>query len=86
MPDRSRPHSLYGTPKLEGRLLGSIGRTTGTYSLYRNSGRPFSEIEKDSCGSRPPEGSLARLEIVAERLERRIVEYEPEDGLNCDSA
>ncbi|MBA3491032.1 MAG: TetR/AcrR family transcriptional regulator, partial [Rubrobacteraceae bacterium] len=39
----------------------------------------FPEIEMDSLlGTDPPEDPLARLEIVAESLTRRIVEHEPE--------
>ena len=60
----------------------SIGRTTA-YRYFPNSrallAATFPEIEMPSLlGEDPPEDPLARLEIVAESLTRRIVEYEPE--------
>jgi AcrR family transcriptional regulator len=60
----------------------SVGRTTA-YRYFPNSRAllvaTFPEIEMDSLlGEDPPEDPMARLEIVAEHLTRRIVEHEPE--------
>src|ERR687897_1807738 len=60
----------------------SVGRTTA-YRYFPNSrallAATFPVLEMDSLlGPDPPEDPLARLEIVAESLTRRIVEYEPE--------
>src|SRR5919199_1818632 len=60
----------------------SVGRTTA-YRYFPNSrallAATFPEIEMDSLlGATSPEDPLARLEIVAESLTRRIVEHEPE--------
>ncbi len=60
----------------------SVSRTTA-YRYFPNSrvllAATFPEIEMRSLlGANPPEDPLARLEIVAESLTRRIVEYEPE--------
>ena len=60
----------------------AIGRTTA-YRYFPNSRAllvaTFPELEMDSLlGADPPEDPLARLEIVAESLTRRIVEHEPE--------
>jgi hypothetical protein len=71
------------TPTLEEAASeASVGRTTA-HRYFPNSrtllAATFPEIEMDSpLGADPPEDPLARLEIVAERLTRRIVEYEPE--------
>jgi AcrR family transcriptional regulator len=71
------------TPTLEAAAAeASVGRTTA-YRYFPNSrallGATFPEIEMDSLlGADPPEDPLARLEIVAERQTRRIVEHEPE--------
>ncbi len=71
------------TPTLEEAAAeASIGRTTA-YRYFPNSrallAATFPEIEMDSLlGTDPPEDPLARLEIVAESLTRRIVEHEPE--------
>ncbi len=72
-----------GTPTIEeAAAVASIGRTTA-YRYFSNSrallAATFPEIEMHSLlGADPPEDPLARLEIVAESLTRRIVEYEPE--------
>ena len=72
-----------GTPTLEAAAAeASIGRTTA-YRYFPNSrallAATFPEIEMRSLlGADPPEDPLARLEIVAESLTRRIVEHEPE--------
>ena len=71
------------TPTLEEAAAeASVGRTTA-YRYFPNSrallAATFPEIEMRSLlGADPPENPLARLEIVAESLTRRIVEYEPE--------
>ena len=71
------------TPTLEEAAAeASIGRTTA-YRYFPNSrallAATFPEIEMRSLlGADPPEDPLARLEIVAEFLTRRIVEHEPE--------
>jgi AcrR family transcriptional regulator len=71
------------TPTLEEAAAeASVGRTTA-YRYFPNSrallSATFPEIEMDSLlGADPPEDPLARLEIVAERQTRRIVEHEPE--------
>src|ERR671927_646408 len=71
------------TPTVEEAAVeASVGRTTA-YRYFPNSrallAATFPEIEMDSLlGAEPPEDPLARLEIVAESLTRRIVEYEPE--------
>src|SRR5918999_3524240 len=71
------------TPTLEEAAAeAAIGRTTA-YRYFPNSrallAATFPEIEMRSLlGADPPEDPLARLEIVAESLTRRIVEYEPE--------
>jgi AcrR family transcriptional regulator len=71
------------TPTLEAAAAeASVGRTTA-YRYFPNSrallGATFPEIEIGSLlGANPPEDPLARLEIVAERQTRRIVEHEPE--------
>jgi AcrR family transcriptional regulator len=71
------------TPTLEEAAAEAyVGRTTA-YRYFPNSrsllAATFPEIEMDSLlGADPPEDPLARLEIVAESLTRRIVEYEPE--------
>ena len=68
------------TPTLEAAAAeASVGRTTA-YRYFPNSrallGATFPEIEMDSLlGANPPEDPLARLEIVAERQTRRIVEH-----------
>ena len=71
------------TPTIEAAAAkASIGRTTA-YRYFPNSrallAATFPEIEMRSLlGADPPEDPLARLEIMAECLTRRIVEYEPE--------
>jgi AcrR family transcriptional regulator len=71
------------TPTIEEAAAeASIGRTTA-YRYFPNSrallAATFPEIEMDSLlGADPPEDPLARLEIVAESLTRRIIEHEPE--------
>src|ERR671917_579402 len=71
------------TPTLEEAAAeAAIGRTTA-YRYFSNSrallAATFPEVEMRSLlGANPPEDPLARLEIVAESLTRRIVEYEPE--------
>ena len=60
----------------------SVGRTTA-YRYFPNSralvAATFPQIEMDSLlGEDPPEDPLARLEIMAERFTREIVEHEPE--------
>jgi AcrR family transcriptional regulator len=71
------------TPTLEEAAAeASIGRTTA-YRYFPNSRAllvaTYPEIEMRSLlGPDPPEDPLARLEIVAEGLTRRITEYEPE--------
>jgi hypothetical protein len=71
------------TPTLEAAAAeASVGRTTA-YRYFPNSrallAATFPETEMDSLlGAEPPEDPLARLEIVAESLTRRIVEHEPE--------
>src|SRR5919199_2979573 len=60
----------------------SVGRTTA-YRYFPNSrallAATFPEIEMDSLlGPDPPEDPLARLEIMAERFTRQILEHEPE--------
>ena len=71
------------TPQVEEAAeAAGISRTTA-YRYFPN-GRAllaatFPEIEMDSLlGADPPEDPLARLEVVAESLTRRIVEHEPE--------
>ena len=84
------PRSVHGvllasgaTPTIEEAAAeASVGRTTA-YRYFPNSrallAATFPEIEMDSLlGADPPEDPLARLEIVAERLTRRIVEHELE--------
>src|SRR5919112_3899317 len=72
-----------GTPTLEAAAAeAAVGRTTA-YRYFPNTrallAATFPEIEMDSLlGANPPEDPLARLEIVAEHLTRRIVEHEPE--------
>lgn len=71
------------TPTIEDAAAeASVGRTTA-YRYFPNSRAllvaVFPEVEMSSLlGADPPEDPLARLEIVAERLTRRIVEHEPE--------
>ena len=72
------------TPTLEAAASeASVGRTTA-YRYFPNSrallAATFPEIEMDSLLGADPseEDPLARLEIVAESLTRRIVEHEPE--------
>jgi AcrR family transcriptional regulator len=71
------------TPTIEEAAAeASVGRTTA-YRYFPNSrallAATFPEIELDSLlGADPPEDPLARLEIVAESLTRRIIEHEPE--------
>jgi AcrR family transcriptional regulator len=71
------------TPTIEEAAAeASVGRTTA-YRYFPNSrallAATFPEIEMDSLlGADPPEDPLARLEIVAESLTRRIIEHEPE--------
>src|ERR687894_2229126 len=71
------------TPTVESAATeASVGRTTA-YRYFPNSrallAATFPEIEMTSLlGEDPPEDPLARLEVVAERLTRRIVEHEPE--------
>ncbi len=71
------------TPTIdEAAAEASIGRTTA-YRYFPNSrallAATFPEIELRSLlGADPPEDPLARLEIMAESLTRRIVEHEPE--------
>jgi AcrR family transcriptional regulator len=60
----------------------SVGRTTA-YRYFPNSralvAATFPQVEMDSLlGDDPPEDPLARLEIVAERFTRQILEHEPE--------
>src|ERR687886_2760250 len=70
------------TPTLEAAAAeASVGRTTA-YRYFPNSrallAATFPEIEMDSLlGADPPEDPVARLEIVAERFTRQILEYEP---------
>jgi AcrR family transcriptional regulator len=71
------------TPTLEAAAAeASVGRTTA-YRYFPN-GRAllaatFPEVEMSSLlGADPPEDPLARLELVAESLTRRIIEHEPE--------
>ena len=71
------------TPTVEeAAAQASVGRTTA-YRYFPN-GRAllaatYPEIEMRSLlGEDPPEEPLARLEIVAERLTRQILEHEPE--------
>ena len=71
------------TPTIEAAAAeASIGRTTA-YRYFPNSrallAATFPEIELRSLlGADPPEDPLARLEILAETLTRRIIEHEPE--------
>src|ERR671926_203169 len=71
------------TPTVEAAATeAAVGRTTA-YRYFPNSrallAATFPEIEMDSLlGATSPEDPLARLEIVAESLTRRIVEHEPE--------
>ena len=71
------------TPTLEAAAAeAAIGRTTA-YRYFPNTrallAATIPEIEMDSLlGEDPPEDPLARLEIVAESLTRRIIEHEPE--------
>ena len=71
------------TPTLEAAAAeASIGRTTA-YRYFPNSrallAATHPELEMRSLlGPDPPADPLARLEIVAESLTRRIVEHEPE--------
>jgi AcrR family transcriptional regulator len=71
------------TPTVEEAAVeASVSRTTA-YRYFPNSRAllvaTFPEIEMRSLlGADPPEDSLARLEIVAESLTRRIIEHEPE--------
>ena len=60
----------------------SVGRTTA-YRYFPNSralvAATFPQVEMDSLlGEDPPEDLMARLEIVAERITREILEHEPE--------
>ena len=61
----------------------SVGRTTA-YRYFPNSralvAATFPEVEMDSLLGEedPPEDPLARLEIMAERFTREILEHEPE--------
>jgi AcrR family transcriptional regulator len=71
------------TPTVEEAAVeASVSRTTA-YRYFPNSRAllvaTFPEIEMRSLlGADPPEDPLARLEIVAESLTRRIIEHEPE--------
>jgi AcrR family transcriptional regulator len=71
------------TPTVEEAAVeASVSRTTA-YRYFPNSralvAATFPEIEMRSLlGADPPEDPLARLEIVAESLTRRIIEHEPE--------
>ncbi len=71
------------TPTLEEAAAeASIGRTTA-YRYFPHSrallAATFPEIEMRSLlGADPPEDPLARIEVVAESLTRRIIEHEPE--------
>jgi AcrR family transcriptional regulator len=71
------------TPTLEEAAAeASIGRTTA-YRYFSNSrallAATFPEVEMRSLlGADPPGDPLARLEIVAESLTKRIIEHEPE--------
>jgi AcrR family transcriptional regulator len=71
------------TPTVEEAALeASIGRTTA-YRYFPNSrallAATFPELEMDSLlGADPPEDPLARLEIAAEIMTQRCIEYEPE--------
>ena len=71
------------TPTVEEAALeASIGRTTA-YRYFPNSrallAATFPELEMDSLlGADPPEDPLARLEISAETMTQRCIEYEPE--------
>ncbi len=60
----------------------SVGRTTA-YRYFPNSralvAATYPQMEMDSLlGEDPPEDPLARLEIMAERFTREILEHEPE--------
>ncbi len=71
------------TPTIEAASAeAAVGRTTA-YRYFPNSRAllvaTFPEIELRSLlGENPPEDPMARLEIVAENLTRRIIEHEPE--------
>jgi AcrR family transcriptional regulator len=71
------------TPTLEEAAQeAAVGRTTA-YRYFPNTrallAATIPELEMDSLlGANPPEDPIARLEIVAETLTRRIVELEPE--------
>jgi AcrR family transcriptional regulator len=71
------------TPTVEAAATeASVGRTTA-YRYFPNSrallAATFPELEMSSLlGADPPQDPLARLEIMAEGLTRRIVEHEPE--------
>jgi AcrR family transcriptional regulator len=60
----------------------SVGRTTA-YRYFPNSralvAATYPQIEMDSLlGEEPPEDPMTRLEIIAERFTREILEHEPE--------
>jgi AcrR family transcriptional regulator len=71
------------TPTIEAAAAeAAVGRTTA-YRYFKNSrallAATFPDVELRSLlGEDPPEDPMARLEIVAEHLTRRIVELEPE--------
>ena len=71
------------TPTIEAAATeAAVGRTTA-YRYFKNSrallAATFPDVELRSLlGEDPPEDPMARLEIVAEHLTRRIAEYEPE--------
>jgi AcrR family transcriptional regulator len=71
------------TPTIEAAAAeAAVGRTTA-YRYFKNSrallGATFPDVELRSLlGEDPPEDPMARLEIVAEHLTRRIVEHEHE--------
>jgi AcrR family transcriptional regulator len=71
------------TPTIEAAAAeAAVGRTTA-YRYFKNSrallGATFPDVELRSLlGEDPPEDPMARLEIVAEHLARRIVEHEHE--------
>jgi AcrR family transcriptional regulator len=71
------------TPTIEAAAAeAAVGRTTA-YRYFKNSrallAATFPDVELRSLlGDDPPEDPMARLEIVAEHLTRRIAEHEPE--------
>ena len=71
------------TPTVEAAAAeASVGRTTA-YRYFPNTrallAATYPEIEERSLlGLDPPEGPLARLEVMAESFTRQILEHEPE--------